>query len=515
MVSLPFSPDVAFSSDVVIGLEIHVELKTKTKLFCGCARSGRKMQGTIQSNSQNNIPHENNIQSEIPNIRACPICLGHPGSRPVLNKKALDFAIKIATALGCIISDTLLFSRKAYFYPDMSKNFQITQFEEPLGSGGSIKLRSGKIINLQRLHLEEDPASIVYPEGMSMTTAPFTYLDYNRAGNPLVEIVTLPKMESPAEARDFLNQLTSILTYLSVFDVNECIIKADANVSVKESNYTRVEIKNISGFKELESALTYEITRQRALLRRGLAIKRETRGWNDASKTTVFQRSKEGEADYGYITESDLSEISVTEEMIALLKKEIPELAHQKIERYIRELKLDAGDAEVLAMELELAELFEKVAREINPILAARWLRRELLRVLNYNKKTLREIEFDEKELIELLVLVEEKAISEKTAQKLMEKLMETRFSPREHVQKEGLLLITSEGQLTEISKRVLAANSQAVNDYINGNEKAFHFLVGQVMKETKGKAEPELVNRVMKRALRELDNPQSNKYGV
>lgn len=467
-----------FTTDIVIGLEIHVELKTKTKLFCGCARTG----------------------SEMPNTRTCPICLGHPGSRPVLNKKAVDFAIKIATALGCTISEKMLFSRKAYFYPDMSKNFQITQFEEPLGSGGELKLKSGKVIHLERIHIEEDPASISYQQ--SMAASPFAYLDYNRAGNPLVEIVTKPEMTSPAEAREFLNQLTSILTYLGVFDVNDCIIKADANVSVKESDYTRVEIKNISGFKELESALTYEITRQRALLRRGLAIKRETRGWNDASKTTISQRSKEGEADYGYITEPDLSLISVSNEMRRVLEKEIPELAHQKVERYIRDFGVDAGDADVMAMELELAELFERVAREVDPQLAARWLRRELLRVLNYNKKTIREIQFDEKELIELLVLVEQKAISETTAQRLMEKLMEERFSPRDYVQKEGLLQITSEGLIREICTRVIADNAKAVADYASGNEKSFQFLVGQVMRETRGKAEPGMVNKVMKEAV-------------
>jgi len=415
----------------------------------------------------------------------------------MLNKKAVDLAIKIATTLNCRISPTLFFSRKAYFYPDMSKNFQITQFEEPLGSGGKIKLRSGKVIPLERIHLEEDPASITYPQGMSASA--FSYLDYNRAGNPLVEIVTKPELSSPAEAREFLTQLASILTYLGVFDVNECVMKADANVSVKESGYTRVEVKNISGFKEVESALTYEITRQRALLRRGLAVKRETRGWNDASKTTISQRSKEGEADYGYITEPDLSLISVSDEMIAVLKKEIPELAQQKVQRYFQEFGLDAGDAEVMAMELELAELFERVAREINPQLAARWLRRELLRVLNYHKKTLKEIEFDETELIELLVLVEQKAISETTAQKLMEKLMEGRFSPREYVRQEGLLQITSEGMIREVCKRVIAANKKAVADYVSGNEKAFQFLVGQVMRETKGKAEPGVVNKVLR----------------
>src|SRR3989338_1797898 len=192
-----------FTTDIVIGLEIHVELDTKTKLFCSCSRSG----------------------SEVPNTRVCPICLGHPGTRPVLNKKAVDYALKIARALGCTMTDSLLFSRKGYFYPDMSKNFQITQFEEPLGSGGTVKLKSGKIIPLQRVHLEEYPAALTYPQGMAASA--YVYIDYNRAGNPLVEIVTEPALTTPAEARDFLNQLLITLTYLSVFNINHCIIKAD------------------------------------------------------------------------------------------------------------------------------------------------------------------------------------------------------------------------------------------------------------------------------------------------
>ncbi len=467
-----------FTTDIVIGLEIHVELDTKTKLFCGCSRSG----------------------SEIPNTRVCPICLGHPGTRPVLNKKAVDYALKIARALGCTMTSSLLFSRKGYFYPDMSKNFQITQFEEPLGSGGTVKLKSGKIIPLQRVHLEEDPAALTYPQGMA--ASPYVYIDYNRAGNPLVEIVTEPALTTPAEARDFLNQLLIILSYLTVFNINHCIIKADANVSLKESSYTRVEIKNISGFKEVESALTYEITRQRALLRRNLPIKRETRGWNDVSKATISMRSKEQEAEYGYIIEPDLVPLDVTEEMIQIIQREIPELAHQKVERYKQTFHLDEQDAEVMAMELELAELFEKVAREINPVLAAQWLRRELLRVLHYNKKTIREILFSEKELIELLALVETKTISETTGQKLMEKLMEEHFSPKEYVESQNLKQITSEKMVHDLCVQVIRANPQAVEDYRTGVEKSFNFLVGQVMKETKGKAEPGMVNLLMKETL-------------
>jgi len=468
-----------FSSDIVIGLEIHVELNTKTKLFCSCKRR------TIEE----------------PNTNVCPICLGHPGTRPVLNKKALDSALKLCLALDCDLSKELIFSRKSYFYPDMSKNFQITQFEQPLGSKGKLQLKTGKIINLTQIHIEEDPAALIYPKGMK--TSSYVLIDYNRAGNPLVEIVTEPELTSPAEAREFLNQLVSILTYLKIFDINTCTIKADANVSIKEGKYQRVEIKNISGFKELEKALTYEITRQKTLLRRGLKVKMETRGWNEAGKTTISLRTKETEADYGYTIEPDLSTIDITDELIEVMQKEIPELAQQKSERFIKDYKLDKVDAQVMAMELELADLFEKVAEKIDPKLAARWLRKELLRVLNYNKKTAREIKFDEKEIIELLSLVQTKTISETTAQRIMEKLMVDEFSPKDYVETEGLGQVCSEDEIRELCRRVIKEQEKAVKDYLAGEEKSFHYLVGQVMRLTKGKADPILTDKVMRKELK------------
>lgn len=466
---------MSFTSDVVIGLEIHAELDTETKMFCGCPTTG----------------------SEEPNTRVCPICLGHPGSRPVLNKKAVDYAMKLCLAVGAKVRDEHISARKSYFYPDMSKNFQITQYDEPVGTGGGIKLKTGKMVNLTRIHMEEDPAAITYPDSMYSST--YSYLDYNRCGNPLVEIVTEPELESPAEARDFLNRLISILTYLRIFDINKCIIKADANMSLKESGYTRVEIKNITGFKELERALNYEITRQKAYLKQGLKVKAmETRGWDDASKTTKLLRTKESEDDYGYIVEPDLPIIDLTCEMIATIEKEIPELAHQKAERYVKDMGIDPVDADVMALELELAELFERVAQKIDPKLAARWLRRELMRVLNYNKQAVRDIRFDEKQLIELLSLVDTGKISDTTGQKIMEKLMDEPFSPLEYVKENGLAQITGEDEIREACRQAIKDNPKAVEDYRNGVDKSFMFLVGQVMRATRGKAEPKLTNRIM-----------------
>jgi len=468
-------PQTSFNTDTVIGLEIHVELNVNTKLFCSCARTG----------------------NDTPNSRVCQVCLGHPGSKPTLNKKVLDHAIKLCLALNCTLDHELIFSRKSYFYPDMSKNYQITQFERPLGFAGSLKLNE-KIINIKRVHIEEDPASISYPE--SMQSSKYSLIDYNRCGNSLLEIVTEPELETPKQAREFLNKLISILSYLKIFDINACIIKADANVSIKESNYTRVEIKNITGFKELERALTYEIMRQKTQLRMKREIKTETRGWDPNSKTTKLQRSKESEDDYGYIIEPDLTITDVNEELVKLLKKEIPELAHQKSERFIKQYNIDPIDAEVMTLEFELAELFEKVAKEINPSLAAKWLRRELLRVLNYNKKTVRDIKFDEKELIELLSLVETKTITDTTAQRIMEQLIENTFSPKKYVEEKGLSQLTDLSEIKKHCEKVIKENQKAVDDYKNGEAKAVQYLIGQVMKLTKGKANPEVVNGVMKK---------------
>ncbi|MBI5065205.1 Asp-tRNA(Asn)/Glu-tRNA(Gln) amidotransferase subunit GatB [Candidatus Woesearchaeota archaeon] len=463
-----------FTSEVVIGIECHVELDTKTKLFCSCSTKG----------------------NENPNTRVCPICLGHPGSKPVMNKKAFDYAIKLCMALCCKLDTELIFSRKSYFYPDMSKNYQITQFERPLGVGGHIKTTE-KLIKLKRIHLEEDPASITYPG--EMYSSNYSLLDYNRAGNPLVEIVTEPDIESPKQAREFLNKLILILSYLKIFDINTCIIKADANVSVKESGYSRVEIKNITGFKELERALVYEVTRQKALIKAGRKIERETRSWDSISKTTKKLRTKETEEDYGYIIDPDLCIVDVTKKLTEDLKKEIPELAHQKVERFIKTYKIDPVDAEVMVSEIELADLFEKVSKKANPALTAKWLRRELLRVLNYNNTTIKNIKFGEKELTELITLVDKKTITESTAQKIMEELIQKPFSPKEYVEKNKLAQLSNQAEIEDFCKQAIKENPKALQDYKNGEEKALQYLIGQVMKLTKGKASPEVVNRMIR----------------
>jgi len=468
-----------FTSDVVIGLEIHVELDTQSKLFCGCARTGYQE----------------------PNTRTCPVCLGHPGSKPVLNKKAVEYAIKLALALKCDISKEIFFSRKSYFYPDMSKNYQISQYEIPLAKNGKLKLKSGKEIGITRIHLEEDPASLVHPGSMQQSA--FVLVDYNRSGDPLVETVTEPDLTSPGEARDFMNRLITVLSYLEIFNQDNCIIKADANISIKESGYTRVEIKNITGFKEIERALFYEVARQKQEVKEGKKIKQETRAWDSEQGTTFSLRTKETEEDYGYIIDPDLTKIEITDLMIKEIKKKMPELAEEKLKKFTEKHKIKALDAEVIASEKGLAELFEKVAEKVDPVLAAKWLRRELVRVMNYNKKTFADLEIDETHMIDLLKLVESKKITDTTAQKIMEKLMEKPFDVNKYVKEHNLVAVSDTMILEKFCEEAIKENPIAIEDYKNGEEKALNFVVGKVMQKTKGKANPKIVHEILKKLIK------------
>jgi len=468
-----------FKTDVVIGLEIHAELATETKLFCSCPTHG----------------------TDEPNTRTCPVCLGMPGSKPVLNEKAVKYAMKLCLALGCKISPELIFSRKSYFYPDMSKNYQITQYEIPLGEKGKLKLKEGKTVGITRVHMEEDPAALVHPGSIQKSS--FVLVDYNRSGDPLVEVVTEPELTSPEEARDFMKQLITVLNYLGIFDVNRCVIKADANISIKESGYTRAEIKNITGFKEIERALKYEIERQHHDVKEGKKIVQETRAWDAEKGITFSMRQKEVEEEYGYIIDPDLTITDIDESLIKEVKAEMPELAQDKIAKYIEKYKIAKIDAEVIAQERLLAELFEKVAAKIDPVLAAKWLRRELTRVLNYNKKELHQLEIDESHLIDLLGLVEKKKITETTGQKLMEKLIEKPFDVKKYVEKEGLAAVADTGALEKFCKEAIDENPKAVQDFKGGNQKSIQFLVGQVMRKTKGTASPKEVNDILKKLLK------------
>jgi aspartyl-tRNA(Asn)/glutamyl-tRNA(Gln) amidotransferase subunit B len=464
-----------FTSDVVIGLEIHVELNTRTKLFCPCPTKG----------------------SEEPNTRTCAVCLGMPGSKPVLNKKAVEHAVKLCLALSCEVSDELVFSRKSYFYPDLAKNYQITQYEVPLGKNGRVVLKDGKVVGITRAHIEEDPASLVHPAGMKESS--FVLVDYNRSGNPLIEIVTEPDMTSSDEAREFMKQLITTLSYLEIFDENHGIIKADANVSIKESGYVRAEIKNITGFREIERALEYEIKRQRDEVRHGRKLHKETRSWDSEKGVTFTLRKKESEEDYGYIIDSDLAVTDITGDFVMKIKGKMPELAHDKVRKFIEKYELKKEDAEIIANDKALAELLEKVAGHADPVLAAKWVRREVVRVLNFSKKELKDSGIDEKHLTELLKLLEKKKITDATGQKIMELLCEKSFDVKEYVRREGLEAVSDSSELEKFCKEAISENPKAIADYKSGNAGALNFIVGQVMKKTKGKATPKEVNEILK----------------
>ncbi len=456
----------------VIGIECHVSLNTKTKLFCSCSLIG----------------------SEEPNSRCCEICIGAPGSKPVLNKKAMEYALKLCLALNCKISPEVIFSRKIYFYPDMGKNYQITQYEIPIGYDGFLELTNKKV-RIRRIQIEEDPAALVHQSSTVL-------VDYNRSGTPLCEIVTEPDLESPEEAREFLKRLLTIINYIQIFDIKNCIVKADANVSIK--GYERIEIKNINGFKEIERAITYEIERQKKLISEGQGItKRETRGWDAEKGITEFQRSKESEEDYGYIVDPDLVPIELSKELIEQTKKELPELPKEKALRYQKEFKIKKEDAESLANDYELTRLLEaSILSGINPLFAAEWIKREVTRVLNYNKKELNDT-FISKNLLSVLELIQNNNITRQTGQRLMELLVEESLNIKDYVKEQNLGVVSNLNEIEEICKKVLKENTKAVKEYLEGNEKSFMFLVGQAMRSAKGKADPRTINELIKKLIK------------
>jgi aspartyl-tRNA(Asn)/glutamyl-tRNA(Gln) amidotransferase subunit B len=436
-------------------------------------------------------------KSEAPNTRTCPTCLGMPGSKPVLNKKALEFGLQLALALNCGIAPHLVFSRKSYFYPDLAKNYQITQYELPLGSKGKLEIGDDRTIRITRVHLEEDPAALVHPTKIGASA--YVLADYNRSGNPLCEIVTEPDMESPDQARAFMKRLISVANYLGIFDINTCIIKADANVSIKKSGYIRSEIKNVTGFKEIERALNYEVERQEQAIKNNEKLVLDTRSWDPVKGVTTRLRTKETEADYAYILDPDLVETELPKSYIEKIRSNLPELARDKEKKFVEKYKLNKTDAFVLAQEKSLAELFEKLAESFKPAFAVRWIRHEVMTVLNTQAKTWAEVEATEDNIIELLTLVHDSKITDLTARDLLSKLIEKPFSIKDYIKEHGLEVVSDTNELTELCKQVIKEEPKAVEDFKAGEPKAFNRLIGKVMKATKGKASPKELAEIMK----------------
>ena len=460
---------------VKIGLETHVQLDTETKLFCNCP----------------------NKEAERPNQHVCETCLGHPGSKPQVNEKVLDLALEISLALDCEINEEYFFSRKTYFYPDMSKNYQITQFELPVGQEGSFELKIGdekKNIGITRLHIEEDPAKLVH-EGGSVKKSDYTKVDYNRAGTPLLEIVTDPDIKTPEEARAYLQQLSQILEYLGVYEPeSDFAIKSDANISIEGGE--RIEVKNITGTSDIEKALNYEISRQKQMKKRGREITQETRSFNADMSATEKMREKETEEDYGYIFDPDLTRQENTENDVEETKASIPELPHEKFERYT-EKGLKSKIAEALISDPEISELFEKLEENHDTLETASLLTGDLKKVLNYHELSYRDSGLKKEWISYLLGLIEEDVISDRNSEKVLREAVEDPRSFKEIV-KENDLLKSGEEETSQVVKEVLDNEEDAVEDYRSGDEEALNFLVGQVMASSGGKADPKKTRELL-----------------
>ncbi|MFA5125399.1 MAG: Asp-tRNA(Asn)/Glu-tRNA(Gln) amidotransferase subunit GatB [archaeon] len=461
---------------VIIGLEIHAYLGTESKLFCSCPTKA----------------------VDIPNSQTCVICLGMPGSKPVLNEKAVELGTKVGLALNCNINQDFFFSRKTYFYPDMSMNYQITQYEVPLAQKGFLILPSGKKVRIRRAHLEWDPAALVHPNGMGKSS--YVLIDYNRSGLPLVEIVTEPDLVSPAEAREFMNTLENILNYLNVLRP-DTTLKVDCNISINGGN--RTEIKNVSGYAAAEKALTFELARQKQELKNGKIIEQHTRAFNAETGMTVELRKKETEDDYGYIFDPDLVKVSLSREYLDKIKLGMPELPEQKAQRFIKEFGFSDYDARVLCSDFDLGKLFdEMVSRKASALLSARILTRELLAVLNHDALSFNDVIVKADDLVELVVLIEQGKVSDKNAkQAMINYISGDKSKPKDFLEKNNLL-ISQSINLDEVIAKVLSSNEKAVSDYKAGNEKSLNFLAGLVMRETKGTASPQKVQEVLKQKL-------------
>ncbi len=466
--------------EAVIGLEVHAELSTKTKIYCGCTTEfGGK-----------------------PNTHVCPICLGLPGSLPKLNKKVVDYGIKAGLAFNCKINKVSRMDRKNYFYPDCPKNYQITQDEIPLCSDGyiEIELPNGekKKIGVERIHIEEDAGKLLH-------TKVGTLVDYNRAGVPLIEIVSKSDIRTTEEATLYLQRLKSILSSIDVSDckMEEGSLRCDGNISVRPSGSNefgvKSEIKNMNSFKALEKALSYEYDRHIEAINNGEKLEQETRRWDEANNVTALMRSKERANDYRYFPEGDLVTINISDEWIEEIRKTIPELPHEKAERFVKEYDIPKYDAGVLTLTMTMANFFEETAKVSGDAKAAsNWLMGDISRLLNENAMSVEELKFTPAQLAELIKLISSGTISNNIGKKVVGEMFKTGKSPKLIVEEKGLIQNNDEGTIRDVVKKVIADNPKSIEDYKNGKKRAIGFLIGIVMKETKGKANPQIVNKLV-----------------
>lgn len=477
--------DLREKYEVVIGLEVHAQLKTNTKIFApdGCEFGNEQ------------------------NTQISPITLGMPGVLPVLNRAVVDMGILTGLALNCEIANKCKFDRKQYFYPDLPKGYQISQYDEPICGKGYLMV-NGKKIGITRAHLEEDAGKLVHAGADGLAGSSYSLVDLNRAGTPLLEIVSEPDMRSPQEAREYMEELRNIVRYVGVCDGNleEGSMRCDANISImpKGSNKfgTRAEIKNVNSFKALERALEYEIDRQIELVEDGEEVVQETRLWDDNAGVTRSMRGKEDAHDYRYFPEPDLMPLEISQEWIDRVKATMPELPEQKRQRYM-DLGLSEYDASVIVAQYELAMFFDEVLKAGgNPKIAVNFLMGEVAAYLKEQKLSINETKLTPENLVELISLIEKATISNNIGKQIIVEMMETGEKASAIVEKKGLSQISDTGAIKEIAQKIIDVNPSQVEAYRGGKDKLFGFFVGQVMKETKGRANPQSVNQILKELL-------------
>ncbi len=471
--------------EAVIGLEVHVQLKTDSKIFCSCSTKF----------------------GASPNSHTCPICLGLPGVLPVLNKKVVEFAIKMAIATNCKIANISQFARKHYFYPDLPKGYQISQYELPLAEHGWLIIEVNgeeKKIGITRIHIEEDAGKLIHHEHR-----PISYVDLNRAGVPLIEIVSEPDLRTPDEAVAYLKRLRQLVRYLEICDGNmeEGSLRCDANISIREKGAkefgVKTELKNMNSFKHVHKALEYEIRRQTALLMDGQKVIQETRLWNESKGITLPMRGKEEAHDYRYFPEPDLVPLKVSDDWIEDIKSGLPELPDAKKSRFINQYKIPAYDAGVLTSSRELAQYYERCVELFNkPKIVSNWIMVELLRELKHDERDITECPIPPENLAQLLKLIDDGTISGKIAKTVFEKAYKTGKAPKDIVEEEGLIQVSDEEELTKVIEEVISEHPKEVEKYKAGKTKILGFLIGQVMKKTKGKANPQKVNELLRKLL-------------
>ena len=467
--------------ETVIGLEVHVELATKTKIFCGCSTAF----------------------GGAPNTHTCPVCTGMPGSLPVLNKQVVEYAIAVGLATNCSITQYCKFDRKNYFYPDNPQNYQISQLYLPICRNGGIEIETAagkKIVGIHEIHMEEDAGKLVHDDwtGSSM-------VDYNRSGVPLIEIVSEPDMRSADEVIAYLEKLRMIIQYLGASDckLQEGSMRADVNLSVREvgaSEFgTRTEMKNLNSFKAISHAIEGERARQIELLEEGRQVIQETRRWDDNKESSYAMRSKEDAQDYRYFPEPDLVPIVISDEWLQAVKDRQPELRSEKLERYKKEYDIPEYDAEIITGTKKMADIFEATTAICNkPKKVSNWLMVETMRLLKENEMEAEDISFAPEKLAKLIEMADAGEVNSSVAKEVFEEIFKNNIDPEKYVEEKGLKTVSDDGALREVIEKVVADNPKSVEDYNSGKKKAIGFLVGQTMKAMQGKADPGKVNKIL-----------------